>query len=338
VEQAQKRLPFHFAVLERTGLASFGVLDDVREADRCTAERGGVDKSERVADLALAAQTFRSEPWAASVLVAGHSEGADVASGAARALGPCAVAAVGFFASGGVSQFVDLVLEGRRRGDAAAAQGAFDDLLALTGPQPPTAFQGYPRMRFASFAIASTPLDDLVGLDVPVFIVQGTADTNSAPESADVLAVELLRRDAGRAVRYVVLDHGDHGFHDRTGGDHGEELLVDFVRWAEAPTRSVQTRSFARSAGLPTVRFLRMPAWVLAGIAFAVGAASLALRRRATRAVVRFGASVFVLIGLVGAGATLASWFTIATDHPDPTYVVTTGEVDPNLRTTEAGS
>ena len=119
VEEAQRLADFHFAVVERKGLQSFSEVAEIPRSSGCTQERGGVHKEERAYHIALASRTLHAEPWVSSVLLTGHSEGAEVASGALRFVPDDHVAAVGFLASGGISQFFDLVLRARRNGDAA---------------------------------------------------------------------------------------------------------------------------------------------------------------------------------------------------------------------------
>jgi hypothetical protein len=156
VAAARQRVAFHFAVVERKGMAPFTDIPDIGGYDRCTEQHGSVRKQERAHELAAAARAFRDQPWVSTVLIAGHSEGADVAAGAVPLLASDGVSAVGFFASGGVSQFFDEVMEGRRVGDAARAQARFDELLAMTSSSPPADYEGAPTERFIAYAIDST--------------------------------------------------------------------------------------------------------------------------------------------------------------------------------------
>lgn len=235
IDEARKQADFQLAVVERKNLQSFVVINDVKQSDRCTEEHGGVRKEERARHMAMAAKAFRGLPWVSSVLLAGHSEGADVASGALRFVAQGDVDAIGFFASGGVTQFFDLVMRGRRKGDGAAAQRAFDDLLAMTGDKPPADFEGFPRERFLTFAVDSTPLDELAASKVPLFVALGTRDHNSAPESTDAMVAELLRRDRSRPLHYLVLDGLDHGFNDASGKSFSDRLSA-CETWADRGT------------------------------------------------------------------------------------------------------
>jgi len=233
----------HLAGVERRGLESFAA--DASSA--CAAGHGGVSKVERVKDAADAALALSKLPWAGRILLAGHSEGADVAAGAARLLsGRVDVAAVGFFAGGGPSQFFDEVVAARRAGDASAAQGAFDDLLSMASRTPPARYRGYPSERFITYAVDSSPLDDLLRTRVPVFIVQGGRDASVPIESSDLLAVELLR-DRARLVKYLILPDSDHGFVDADGVDRAREVFAEFVRWSLDPLKTREVRTLGPS-------------------------------------------------------------------------------------------
>jgi pimeloyl-ACP methyl ester carboxylesterase len=283
-EEATRRV--HFAAVERPHLRSFGPIVDGE--DRCTPEHGGVSKEERVRDAADAVRALAAEPWVGEVLLVGHSEGADVAAGAAHELGDGSVAAVGFFSSGGSSQLFDHVIEARRDGGEEEVQGVFEELLALTGPAPPAEYRGFPVERYRSYALRSTPLDDLAGRKVPVFIAQGTRDRNSPVETADLLAVELLRRDGDRAVKYLRLPGLDHGYAAADGTPHEQEVLKAFLDWALAPVRARGVERWPEAPAVPRRVIRRYVGieekyWIYLGLAAAVAIAGWRVRRRIAR-------------------------------------------------------
>ncbi len=187
-----------------------------------------------------------------------------------------------------------------------------------TGSSPPAELEGFPADRFRTYAIDSTPLEDLAVGAVPVFVAQGTADRNSAPESADAMVVELLRRDHARAIRYLVLEGLDHGFHDERGNAHAEEVLAEFVRWSTSTSRgrSVETRASATPAGAaPRIRFLRLPPPVLAL------AGALAIPRSRSK----LSWLAVSVLGMALAGATLGLWRAVATGVADRELVAACG-------------
>jgi pimeloyl-ACP methyl ester carboxylesterase len=273
----------HFAAIERRHIKSFVPESDIN--DKCSETHGGVSKEDRARDAADAVRALHTLDWVGPILLIGHSEGADVAASAARLLGdgpPLSV--IGIFASGGPSQFFDNVMEARRTGDKASVQNAFDELLSVTGPTPPATYSGFPVERFLSYAVRSTPLDDLRSMHTPVFIAQGTRDHNSAVESADLLAVELLRTDPRRPVKYLILNGLDHGYFTADEVDHKREVFEAFLDWSlgEAKPRGVESRSFVAIAGNePRVRYLRVDVriWKIVGAtAFALVGAWLVVR------------------------------------------------------------
>lgn len=265
----------HFAVVERPGLRSFDGGDARNEPRRCTEERGGVTKNGRVRDLVDAALALGDEPWVSGIVLAGHSEGADVVAGAARLLGAARVLAVGLFAGGGPTQFYDFLIGARHGTDAGAAQRVFDDLLRFDSFTEATGeYRGHPATRMTSYGIESTILDDLSAVNVPVFVAQGTADTHVPVESADLLALELLRRRPLRAVRYVMGEGLDHGLCESNGWDHSGALFDDFLTWALGPDHPRSATTWTPPKHTIVVRYLGVRDVVWAGIAAAVAAAA----------------------------------------------------------------
>ena len=238
---ADKELPpVYFAAVERRGITSFG--DRPKERPQCTDDFGAVTKTDRVRDLADAISALRKQPWAGKVYIVGHSEGVDVAAGVARLLGDDAVAGLALLSGGGPTQFFDFVMEARHNKDDKRVQATFDDMISVTGPQAEGKLNGLPIKRWKTFALDSTPLDDLRGLRLPVFVAQGTLDVKSYVEGADLLVLELLR-NATRPVRYLMLPDSDHDFMSADGKvDQSGRVVKDFLRWVTGskPERSVQ--------------------------------------------------------------------------------------------------
>lgn len=83
-------------------------------------------------------------------------------------------------------------------------------------------------LRWSSFT-KSSPVQAILKSKTKVFIAQGTADTNSLPDSAEVLYAELLTR--GRNVTYERVEGGDHAF--MTKGEGGRK------GWAQTHGKAV---------------------------------------------------------------------------------------------------
>ncbi|MEO1527337.1 MAG: alpha/beta fold hydrolase [Planctomycetota bacterium] len=158
------------------------------------------------------------------LMVLGHSEGAQVACEVASA-NP-SVTHVAAMAGGGPTQVFDFVRfarEGVMYDPNATPEQRVQAFLAdwkkvLDDPTASDKFiLGHSHLRWSSFAQTS-PIEALLQSKSKVFIAQGTADTNSLPDSAEVLYAELIAR--GREVTYERVEGGDHGF--MTAGDNGE--------------------------------------------------------------------------------------------------------------------
>lgn len=199
--------------------------------------------STRLADLrdhqagAIAAITRLRSVAGHRVVLAGHSEGADVAAAAAVRLGPAHVSRLVFLGSGGATQMYDVLLiarrhfadldPARREDRLAGLRDEFRSILAR--PEGDEDWQGHPVRRWAGF-FPHAPLDDLLALDgVPVFVGHGSEDRSVPVEAADLIAVEFLRR--GRTgLTYRVYAGADHSF---TGFE--ERLLRDVFAWMALP-------------------------------------------------------------------------------------------------------
>jgi pimeloyl-ACP methyl ester carboxylesterase len=171
------------------------------------------------------------------VVLAGHSEGADVAAAVAAKLGAARVSHLVFLGSGGASQMFDVLLLARRHfAEMGAAErearlaGLRDEMRSmLARPESAEDWQGQPVRRWAGF-FPHAPLDDLLALEgVPVFVGHGSDDASVPVEAADLIAVEFLRR--GRTdLTYRVYPGADHSF---TGSE--ERLFRDVFAWLEGP-------------------------------------------------------------------------------------------------------
>jgi pimeloyl-ACP methyl ester carboxylesterase len=202
----------HFAAIEKRGVASFGPTQD-RDHERalCSAEyEAAVSKRERVRDVVDAIDALSRETWVGPVLVAGHSEGADLAAGVAQALRQ-RIAAVGLFGSAGPSQLVDFAIYAHRTGTVEAARRAFSEIQALIDPKSQGPWRGHSLIRWRSYAVESSPLDEMRSCDVPTFVAHGSRDSNSPVESADMFVIELLRSSPARPIFYVRIQDADHG-------------------------------------------------------------------------------------------------------------------------------
>lgn len=229
--------PVHVMAVEKRGVTSFGPLGE-EEPECSEAYERGLSKPDRVRDVVAAIEAFAHEPWVTEVLLLGQSEGADLATGVAKALGPGKLAAVGLLSSAGPSQLFDFVVFDRRKRNHEAVLEDFQQTLGLLGPNPPARIHGHSALRWKSYAVDSTPLQDMAGLDVPVFVAHGTDDENSPVESADLFVIELLRMNPSRPVYYFMVPDATHGFVGADGTDHAPNVIARFLEWAVSAKKS----------------------------------------------------------------------------------------------------
>ena len=169
-------------------------------------------------------------------LVLGHSEGGQVACELAK-LHP-KITHVAVMAGGGPTQLFDF-LKFARLGQMYDPNASPDERVAalmndwkkvLADPTATDKFiLGHTHLRWSSFT-RSSPVEAILQSKAKVFIAQGTNDTNSLPDSAEVLYAELLAR--GREVVYERVEGGNHGF--MRDGDNGKgwfETNEKAVRW-----------------------------------------------------------------------------------------------------------
>lgn len=226
-------------------------------------EKPGVDPFSQPAHPGSAedaSETFRSEHtldrWAEAVeasirsaltlpgidpsrlMVIGHSEGGLVA--ARVAADEPRVTHVACLAGGGPTQLYDFFAMARRGGMFDRVSDDPDQRVAWLRDQwagvmsdpmsTDKLWLGHPHRRWSTFC-SSSPVEQLARSHAKVYIAQGTADTSVSPDTADILAAELIAR--GRDVTLNIIQGGDHGFfttppRDGTGM---QGVFLDAVRW-----------------------------------------------------------------------------------------------------------
>jgi len=153
--------------------------------------------------------------------------------------------------SGGLNQFYSSIIN--RRMDAAAgkithreAQTAVEDLFAVykriySDPHNTEKwYYGHPYQRWGSFC-TDIPLEHLVKLEIPILLVNGSADRNSPVLQSDYVMLEFLRRGKTN-LTYRVLPGCDHWFYETVQKDgkdehvsHRAEALKIVSDWLVSP-------------------------------------------------------------------------------------------------------
>jgi pimeloyl-ACP methyl ester carboxylesterase len=235
----------HFAVVDKRGVEplrfSEGMTQKQKENAfelaqfRCSQDYlRNVTKQNRVDDVAAAIGALSRQPWVSRVILLGHSEGTHVATGVIRKMASGPITAAGLFASAGPIPYYGGYVA-RTAGDRDRFQSIFDQVRKLQQTDDDVMVEGHPARRFKTFWLDSTPIEDVRQSTVPLFVAQGTRDGSTLP--ADLFALEAIRQQPDRPLRYVVVDQGDHAFETPDGRSRIGELFDDFVRWALDPNR-----------------------------------------------------------------------------------------------------
>lgn len=246
VAAASRRV--HFAVVEKPGVAPLKFAAGLNREEKsrlfdlasfpCAREFvENATKSVRVDDVRAAMTALAREPWVSGFILVGHSEGTHVATGVLKSRPAESVLAAGLFASAGPTPFWSAyVSEG---GTRAGFERAFNRVRMLHDADDGLMYEGLPARRWKTFDLESTPMDDVRESLVPLFVAHGTRDgTTLAP---DLFVIEALRQQPTRALRYVVLENGDHAFETASGHSRVEEIFNDFLDWALNTDRATGT-------------------------------------------------------------------------------------------------
>lgn len=234
----QKELGIHVALLERRNLVSLAHpasdngsnAADYATEYPCSDRNGGVTLKDRVQDTLAQLKYLRRQGWAGPILLAGFSEGSDVAAAVAAKRGS-AVQSLLLFSGTGASQFFDFIHQQRNAGNADGVAQIFSDLDAFLSGDPPAIYLGSAADRWRSFAIDRTPLDTLPLSTIPVFIAHGDRDTSVPIASVDVLVTELMRKQPERAIYYWPVPGADHSLRTERG-KYADKVYAAYVRWA----------------------------------------------------------------------------------------------------------
>ena len=97
-------------------------------------------------------------------------------------------------------------------------------------------YQGHAARRWKSYALDTTPLEDVRESTAPLYVAYGGREPNL--HAGDLFVLEALRQQPTRALRYVVVADGDHGFDSSNGRGHFAQVFDDFLAWALNPQRA----------------------------------------------------------------------------------------------------
>jgi dienelactone hydrolase len=230
----------HFAMIEKRGVVPLRFSADMSQQEKLDAfERASkectagylqnVTKSARVSDVMAAVRALAPQAWTRHIILIGHSEGTHVVTGVLRDLKDVEVTAAGLLASAGPIPFYSGYVA-RDPGDRDQFQSTFDRVRMLQRADDDVMYQGLPARRWKTFWLQSTPIEDVRDSVVPLFVAQGTRDGTTL--AADLFALEAIRQQPSRALRYVVVDEGDHAFETPGKKSQVPALIDDFISWS----------------------------------------------------------------------------------------------------------
>lgn len=228
----------HVAMIDKRGVEplrfSPGMTQQAKEraferaGRECSAEYlQHVTKQERVDDVVATMAALAAQPWVRETILVGHSEGTHVTTGVLKQTS--SITAAGLFASAGPIPFYAGYVA-RGAGDRSRLQSIIDQIRTLQSAGDDVMYQGLPVRRWKTFWLESTPIDDVRDSAVPLFVAQGSRDDTTL--AADLFALEAIRQQPRRSLRYVVVEQGDHAFETPDRKSHLAELFDDFLAWA----------------------------------------------------------------------------------------------------------
>ena len=176
------------------------------------------------------------------IIVYGHSEGAPVA--ARLATQNKTVTHLGFWAGNALPDYFDFALEVRKeyyRGNLTPekAQKQIDEVISgfveeIAQDTSNVNMEGYTNLRWWSYA--APPINDLLKLDIPVYVQVATEDESAPIESSYLIPLEFARLGKSN-LTYKVCVGCDHGFNIKKKQgkiDHKwNEIFLSFMQWTE---------------------------------------------------------------------------------------------------------
>jgi len=221
----------NIVAVEKQGLKSFGPPPGSKEeADRMMRsafEKGLFLKETRVNDGVLVVKALLASDTFKDIHLVGHSEGGDVVSGICRALAGRGIRSAALMAGAGPTRFFETSCQARSEKGAIGVKSVLDQAIFLSVPGNAKAPE---ELQAVTYSLRSSPLDDLKGLNVPLFIAHGDADIKTPVAAADVFAAEMFRLP-DQPLTYLMLPGLDHGFVDQKGKDRSGEFLDYYVNW-----------------------------------------------------------------------------------------------------------
>ncbi len=175
------------------------------------------------------------------IVVIGHSEGSDVVA----KLGTInkKITHIGFWSGSGNSQLYDFPLFIRKdiiAGKISEEEGLqqMDSLfskykeIVKNKESINKQWYGHPYKRW--FYFSEPPVENLLQIDIPLFVAMGAKDTSVPVESTYLIPVEFIRKEKEN-LTFKVYPNLDHGFRETLPSGkkkrHWNRVFLDFMNW-----------------------------------------------------------------------------------------------------------
>ncbi|MDO1500086.1 hypothetical protein Q2T40_08070 [Winogradskyella maritima] len=230
-----------YVVIEKIGFEKAINEDDIPKP-KIYQEKNSLDN--RVSRANAVIEHLTSKTDFEKVIVYGHSEGAPV--GAKLASINTKITHLGFWAGNALPDYYDFILENRieyykGKISDSVAQSRIDKTIDafknLVKDYLNTSGSGYTNLRWWSYA--EPPINNLLKLDIPIFVQVATMDKSAPIESTYLIPLEFARLKKSN-LTYNVCVGCDHGFNLKHKDGKVErkwgQIFEDFIIWTEKNT------------------------------------------------------------------------------------------------------
>ena len=235
---------YAFVLISKRGIPFCAALNEKIKVPKVYYENEGLtDRAERISKVIDHLLTDSLIKKTKKLVVLGHSEGSDVVA----KLGTINknITHIGYWSGGGNTQFYDFTMFIRKdviSGKITEEQGIekMDSLLIkfkeiIDNPNSIEDFwEDNTFRRWNKFS--EPPIENLLQIDIPLFVAIGTKDQAVPIESAYLIPIESIRHKKDN-LNFKVYPELDHGFEKELENgefeDHWDDVFKDFMNWVK---------------------------------------------------------------------------------------------------------
>ncbi len=233
---------YAFVYIQKTGLPYYANLDHFEPGNKFNQRNNVIDRAETASDVVnyILKNIY---PRAEIVAVLGHSEGSDVAAKLAAINNK--VTHLCFASGNGPPQIFNDILFIRRQMNAREisseeAQKKIDELYAgldsiYNEPNSTDKYFNGDTYKW-NYAINQPAIDNLLQLNIPIFLTIGSSDDKVPVEGSDYIKAEFIRHRKNN-LTYKVYLNCNHNYVEKLSSgetkDRWNELFFDFVEFIE---------------------------------------------------------------------------------------------------------